>query len=87
MPRLETITGPVYFASYFINGDASGLDHDEKQQADFWIRHHGVASVVGMEEDSERFTWHYALYMPGTPFSGGQVCDYYCRPLAAAMEG
>jgi hypothetical protein len=39
MRRIQTIkyTAPSAWASYFINGDDSGLEPEEKTQADKWL--------------------------------------------------
>lgn len=79
-----TVTGPAYWASYFINGDASGLSAEEKAQADAWLAREGVASVAcdAADEDGEplgpRFTWSFGLHAPECGVSGGDVLDYLC---------
>jgi hypothetical protein len=70
----DTITGPSYWASYLINGDDSGLSPEEKAQCDAWQKSIEPWYVVGMEDDTERFTWQYRLH--GGETAGGSVVDY-----------
>ena len=70
-----TATGANYWASYFINGDASGLTASEKAAADRWLEVHEPWYPVSDVEDSERFTWSYNLYT-FLPYPGGSVIDY-----------
>lgn len=70
----DILTGPTYWASYLINGDASGLEDDEEARANKWLMDNDNPYVVGIEEDSERFTWSFDLY--GGNCAGGDVCDY-----------
>lgn len=87
--KTSILTGPVYWASYFVNGDDSGLTAEEKQQADSWLDRNKVASVVDVARDSDgeaqeaRFTWHYQLYNPLADCSGGEVVDYICTSRKA----
>jgi hypothetical protein len=84
MVEFVTVTGPADWASYFINGDASGLSAEEKAQADAWLDREQIASVVSdaTDEDGEskeaRFTWSMRLYAPELDCSGGDVLDYVC---------
>ena len=76
-----TITAPAYWASYFVNSDASGLSVEEKTQADAWLAREGVKIVdVVRYDDGEatesRFTWSYRLYNPEADCCGGDVLDY-----------
>ena len=82
MVEFNTITGPDFWASYFVNGDASGLNAQEKAQADAWLKREGVAHVVDVARDDDgegrepRFTWCYDLYAPELDCCGGSVIDY-----------
>lgn len=50
-----TATAPICWASYLINGDSSGLDDNEIEQADAWItRMGGYVSDVGEAEFASR---------------------------------
>ncbi len=83
--KFHTVTGPVYWASYFVNNDASGLEPQEKARADAWLERNKVVNVVDVarDEDGEgkeaRFTWSYQLYDPLADCSGGEVVDYICE--------
>lgn len=83
--KFHTVTGPVYWASYFVNGDDSGLEPDEKVRADAWLDRNKVVTVVDVARDEDgdgqeaRFTWHYQLYDPLANCSGGEVVDYVCE--------
>ncbi len=59
--RFETFTAtaPTDWASYLINGDASGLDDNEERQADEWIDSLGWGAPVGCE-DAGFIAWHDA---------------------------
>lgn len=43
-------TAPSHWASYFINGDDSGLEPEEKKQADAWLQHIGMGYPVSCED-------------------------------------
>ena len=75
--KVETFTGVAYWASYLVNGDASGMDDSEIALADKWQESIAPYYVVSIEDDSERFTWHGELY--GADCSGVTVCDYICH--------
>jgi hypothetical protein len=79
--NFETVTAPAYWASYLVNGDASGITPEEKAHADAWREREGVLNVVSCEEES-RFTRHYQLYDPLADCTGGDVLDYTCEVRA-----
>ena len=83
MVQFVEITGPTHWASYLINGDASGLDEGEKEMVDRWLEREGLRRVVSTvdSEDEGRFTWSYALYNPESGCTGGNVIDYLAEPL------
>lgn len=76
--KIENITGPVYWASYLVNNDVSGINAAERVRVDSWLIRNGVKNVLSIMEDSERFTWHNRLYDPSGP-EGGEVCEYVCE--------
>jgi len=87
MLNFITITGPAYWASYFINGDASGLTDEERAQADRWLEREGVR-IVGVATDEETgemmdpyFTWNYDLHAPESGVPGGDVIDYIAEAI------
>jgi|HubBroStandDraft_4_1064222.scaffolds.fasta_scaffold00027_49 hypothetical protein len=76
MAEIRKITGAAYWASYLINGDASGLEPEEKALCDAWLERELCLeeSIVDCEEES-RFTWSYGLYT-GADCRGGDVFEY-----------
>lgn len=72
--KFETVTLPSHWASYLINGDDSGLDDDDAREIVATLVREGVRNVVDLDDDSERFTWHYRMY--GGNAEGGSVCDF-----------
>lgn len=51
--NFETYTLPVYWASYLVNGDASGLADGEQAQIDEWCAETGVGLCVGVDDNAE----------------------------------
>lgn len=76
---IATVLGPAPWASYLVNGDASGLREGEEAQADRWLASHAIpgfiAYVVGIEGES-----YFANYSPGletiTGYRAGDCVDY-----------
>ena len=48
--KKETYILPVYWASYIINGDASGMDDDEQAACDSWLERNPVGNCVEVGE-------------------------------------
>ncbi len=69
-----TATAPEYWASYLINGDASGLEPSEKAQADAWIERQGMGMPVSCSEESFLSNWHDAMLELGS--KGENVLEY-----------
>lgn len=71
--RPETYTLPAYWASYLINGDASGISEHDKAQCDAWLAYErsGAASlnVVSCE--------------PGTIYSRSHDAEPFTGPTLA----
>lgn len=76
--KIDTITAPSHWASYLINGDASGLDDGESEIIDRWRKRHGVRAVHDVEDEG-RFTWSYNLFNPESGCTGGNVAEYTCE--------
>jgi hypothetical protein len=74
-PNIYTAIGAACWASYLINGDASGLSDEERALADEWyVREVGPnAAIVDCGEPY--FTWHYDLFT-GASYRGGDVVEY-----------
>ena len=68
--EIETGTAPSYWASYFINGDSSGMDDDDIAQADAFAEWLGGNIVDCTSEESDDhpgfMRWHDAARVAGT---------------------
>lgn len=77
-PEVDRVTLPAHWASALINGDVSGLDDDEADQARMMM--HKLATdgwqVVGTHDEEPRFTWNYQVHNPHSPYKGGDVMDF-----------
>lgn len=74
-----TASAPSHWASYFINGDSSGMDNAEIIAADAFAEWCG-GDIVDCGE--EYFSWHCdARYVCPVDWQGATVCDYViiCR--------
>ena len=71
--QVDTIAGSAYWASYLINGDASGLEEHERQAADHWCEMNGIANVVDCGEQYYSNSYGLNTY---TRFTGGDLVDY-----------
>ena len=65
-------TLPMYWASYLINGDASGLVDGEQAYIDEWLEDNGNPLFVDCGEP-------YFFYCNDAISMGGDVCDYVAR--------
>ena len=75
LPRIYLAIGAACWASYLINGDASGLTDEERKLADAWCdRELGPDDAI-VDCGEPYFTNHYALYT-GAAYRGGDVVDY-----------
>ena len=54
------LTAPSAWASYLLNGDDSGIDPQEKAQANAWIEREGLGLPVSCEDAG--FRWHHEAY-------------------------
>ncbi len=73
--KVMTTLAPACWASYLINGDASGLDAVEKEACDKWIALFDPWYVVAIEDGAEpQFTNAYSIY--GGTASAGDVIKY-----------
>jgi hypothetical protein len=59
--EVDEIDAPAYWASYLVNGDASGLDDNEHGKADAWSGKLDGWFVVSVKEDSEYIGRWYGL--------------------------
>jgi hypothetical protein len=74
-PTIYTATGAAYWASYLINGDASGLTNEERKLADAWCERELGPNDAIVDCGEPYFTWSYRLYT-GDDIQGGDVVDY-----------
>jgi hypothetical protein len=74
-PSIYVATGAACWASYLVNGDASGLTEEERNLADAWCERELGPNDAIVDCGEPYFTWHYRLFT-GAPFSGGDVVDY-----------
>ena len=70
------LKGAACWASYLINGDASGLTPAEKVAADAWLTREGIKrrDVVDCAAEAH-FSWAFDLWT-GLPSHGGDVLEY-----------
>jgi hypothetical protein len=54
--EVVTEVGFAHWASYLINGDASGLEDEDQRQADAWLEYVGLGDPVDVRELG--FTWN-----------------------------
>ena len=62
----ETYTLPEYWASYLINGDASGLEDGEMEEIDGWFDNEQPGDCVDVGEESWFSSWNDARTLAGT---------------------
>lgn len=55
--QAETWTAPSYWASYLINGDSSGMDDADVDQADAFLARVGLGAPVSC--DDAGFLWYH----------------------------
>lgn len=73
--RPITFTLPASWASYLINGDASGLEGDEQDQADTFLDEAKLGTPVDCEDDG--FRWFNDANHLGGSAALGQDCALY----------
>jgi len=75
LPNIYIAIGAACWASYLINGDASGLSDEERARADAWCERELGPNAAIVDCGEPYFTWHYDLHT-GAPYRGGDVVDY-----------
>jgi hypothetical protein len=50
VPQIAQYELPIYWASYLVNRDHSGLDFGDKIEADVWLRDHHLPFAADVEE-------------------------------------
>jgi len=51
--KFVTYTLPIYWASYLINGDCSGMEEEEIQEVDAFLERNGLGFCVDMDNEQE----------------------------------
>ena len=74
LPSIYTAIGAACWASYLINGDASGLSNEERELADAWLAREVAANGAIIDCGEPYFTWHYDLFT-GAAYRGGDVVE------------
>jgi hypothetical protein len=74
-PRIYVAIGAACWASYLINGDASGLTDEERQLADAWCERELGPNDAIVDCGEPYFTNHYHLYTRAG-YRWGDVVDY-----------
>lgn len=72
---VTTILGASCWASYLINGDASGLDETERAECDAWCARELAANQDIVDCGEPYFSWSYGLHT-GSRFQGGELVEY-----------
>jgi hypothetical protein len=75
MISTETHAASAYWASYFVNKDASGLDDAELALADAWLTQRGLEHADFWFTDEPYFSWSYGFHT-GANCQGGDLLDY-----------
>jgi hypothetical protein len=75
LPSIYVATGAACWASYLINGDASGFNEEERNLADAWCERELGPNDAVVDCGEPYFSWSYRLYT-GDRVSGGDVVDY-----------
>ncbi len=74
-PHIYTAIGAACWASYLINGDASGLSEEERGLADAWCERELAPNAAIVDCGEPYFTNHYDLFT-GDKYRGGDVVEY-----------
>lgn len=69
----ETVKMPAAWASYLINGDASGLEPGERPKIDAYLKAQKIGDVLACEDEAH-FSWSFDLY--GGDAEGGELLEY-----------
>ena len=67
------VLGSTYWASYLINGDASGISEREQHLANAWLANAG-GDVVDCGDPF--FSWSYGFHTGDDSCQGGDLVEY-----------
>lgn len=84
MPTFFVRTAPAAWASYFVNGDASGITDTERAQADAWLAREKVRVIDVAEGAEAYFSRSVQWYAPEVDYSAGDLLEYTCERYAYA---
>lgn len=68
------VEAPDTWASYLINGDASGLEDGEQAMADAWEKQKDIRVISAVGEPY--FTHHVRVHVPQVTWEGGNLLRY-----------
>lgn len=74
-PSIYIATGAACWASYLVNGDATGLSEAERAEADAWCERELGPNDAIVDCGEAYFTRFYRMHT-GAPYDGGDVVDY-----------
>lgn len=74
-PLVDTCEAPASWASYLVNGDASGLEDDEQAAADAWLAALRPWYVVSTEGEP-RFSHRVKVHAPQVSYDAGDLLTY-----------
>ena len=75
LPSIYLAIGAACWASYLINGDASGLSGDERALADAWCDRELGPNAAIVDCSEPYYSNHYDLHT-GDKYRGGEVVNY-----------
>lgn len=78
MPKFDTVAGPAHWASYLVNGDASGLEPHDRAMCDAWQASLDLR-IVGIVDAEPWFTWAAKVYCPQLDTNGCAMLEYVCE--------
>lgn len=75
-----TIQGSAHWASYLVNGDASGLTDSELAVCDAWLVQNALEHAPIVDCGEPYFSWSYGLHT-SADCQGGDLVEYtYLAP-------
>ena len=80
MPELNEYILPIYWASYIINGDATGLRDGEQEEIDEYFKSVGNPYIVSVGDE------YWFAHRNDATKLGGDVCSYYSLNESEAID-
>ena len=74
--KTDTVAGSAYWASYLINGDASGIEDRDIALADAWLASLPEGAHVVSCDDEAYFSWSYGTTCGDDSCQGGDLLNY-----------